>query len=130
MSTTRDKIPKILVIDDEKDIRDLICKILDKNGYYAQSAENGKQGMIYQQKEKFDIIITDIFMPEKEGIETIIDLKKRYPDIKIIAISGGTRGGTADYLEMAKQFGADYSFHKPFNVNEVVKIVKEFFPDS
>ena len=72
-----------------------------------------------------DLIITDIVMPEKEGLETIRELKKSHPDLKIIAISGGGRIDSREYLESARLFGASKIFQKPFRQKEMVSAVKE-----
>lgn len=116
---------KILIIDDEPFILSMLKKMLERAGYHVDLAENGKVGL-----EQFDIIvpelvITDIIMPEKEGLGIIREMKKRNPDLKIIAISGGGRVSATDYLNTAEIFGADRSFQKPFTKEEIVGAVKE-----
>ena len=104
----------VLVVDDEEDVRDMLCKMLKRSGYETQSACNGIEAMEQVRQNAIDLVITDILMPEKEGIETIIELQKEHPEVKIIAISGGGRGKAAHYLDTAKMYGAHRLFSKPF----------------
>jgi YesN/AraC family two-component response regulator len=88
-------------------------------------APNGKVGMKLFQEEPFDLVITDIIMPEKEGIETIGDIRRYFPETKIIAISGGSRSLKADYvLNTAKSLGVDCTLFKPFGIEEFLNAVK------
>ena len=96
---------KILIIDDEAPIRSMLKDILEDEGYEVVEAENGEVGISQYRNDPTDVVITDIVMPDKEGIATIRELKKEFPDIKIIAMSGGGRGGADDYLLMAEAFG-------------------------
>ncbi len=106
---------KILVIDDEPSIRALIKKILSNEAYSIIEAENGVEGVdIVNVDPEIKLVITDLIMPEKEGIETILELKQIRPQIKIIAISGGGKGNSQDYLSLAENIGADVTLSKPF----------------
>ena len=116
---------KILIIDDERLVRLTLRKILERAGYEVIEAANGSEGIKRHQEEPADLIITDIIMPEKEGLETIIELRQRQPTLKIIAISGGGRAGPESYLEMARQFGAEHVFEKPFSPKEVLATIKD-----
>jgi len=104
---------KILVMDDEPYILLMIKKMLEKEGHEVDLALNGNDGLELFEKFKPDLVITDIIMPQKEGLEIILELRKKYPDLKIIAISGGGRVGPDGYLPGAKLFGADMVFQKP-----------------
>lgn len=104
---------KILVMDDEPFILLMIKKMLEKEGHEVDLALNGNDGLELFEKFKPDLVITDIIMPQKEGLEIILELRKKYPDLKIIAISGGGRVGPDGYLPGAKLFGADMVFQKP-----------------
>ena len=104
---------KILVMDDEPFILLMIKKMLEKEGHEVDLALNGKDGLELFEKFKPDLVITDIIMPQKEGLEIILELRQKYPDLKIIAISGGGRVGPDGYLPGAKLFGADMVFQKP-----------------
>jgi YesN/AraC family two-component response regulator len=114
---------KILVIDDEPSILLMLKKMLEKAGHAVDMALNGREGMELVEKNKPDLVITDIIMPEKEGLETIMALKKNYPKIKIIAISGGGRIGPEGYLPSAKHLGADMVFQKPLVQKEFMDAV-------
>jgi len=115
---------KILVIDDESGIREMIFKMLSSEGYELLSATNGIQGIkIIKDEQDINLVITDIIMPEKEGIETIFELKHSFPEIKIIAISGGGRIGAESYLYTAKELGADLTLRKPFVKQDLVDAV-------
>ena len=127
---------KILVFDDEPSILLMIKKMLERAGHEVDMALNGREGMELLEKNKPDLVITDIIMPEKEGLETIMTLRKRYPEIKIIAISGGGRIGPEGYLPSAKHLGADMVFQKPLVQKEFMEAValllsktkREIFP--
>ena len=120
----------ILVIDDDSQVRLMLRKILESEGYTVTDASVGKEGIECYRENQADLIITDIIMPEKEGIETIIELKKEYPDVKIIAMSGGGKISADNYLETAKIFGASRIMEKPFTQQAMVSIVKELLEDD
>ncbi|GAB4346434.1 MAG: response regulator [Desulfobulbaceae bacterium] len=116
---------RILIIDDDEQIRVLLQQMMEWAGYEVMVAENGRIGMRLQAGNPADLVITDLIMPEQEGLETISELKKKYVGIKIIAISGGGRIGPEAYLPAALELGADRVFSKPFDVQEVVDAVRE-----
>lgn len=115
---------KILIIDDEELIRKLLRKVLEKNGYDVMDACNGNQGIQLIKEHGPDLVITDLIMPEKEGLETIKEIKKINPAIKIIAISGGGAVNPGIYLKLAQKLGAHQSFVKPIDNNELILTVK------
>ncbi len=119
---------KILIIDDESSIRKLLRAVFEKNGYEVIEAENGNQGIKVFKEQGADLIITDLVMPEKEGLETIREIIKSYPDTDIIAMSGGGVINPETYLKLAKKFGAKDAFCKPFDKNKLVARVKELLP--
>ena len=116
---------RILVIDDEEPVRFTLRKILESENYEVTVAKDGVEGTALFTAQPFPLVITDIFMPEKDGLQTIIDLKKDYPDTKIIAISGGGQMGLTQLLEAARQLGEDQVITKPFGTDEVLDCVKE-----
>jgi DNA-binding response OmpR family regulator len=116
---------RILVIDDEPSVRELLYAILIEEGYEVVEAADGKAGMRLFQESPADLVITDLIMPEKEGIETIMDLRRDFPDVKIIAMSGGGIIQAEDYLGMARGVGAHRGFEKPFGVSDMLKAVRE-----
>ena len=116
---------KVLIIDDEPYILLMLKKMLEKAGYEVDLASNGKEGLDLFGKNAADLVITDIIMPDKEGLEIILEMKKQRPDLKIIAISGGGRISPESYLECAAHFGASRVFQKPFKQKELVSAVNE-----
>jgi YesN/AraC family two-component response regulator len=116
---------RILIIDDDFLVRDMLERLVRKACYDVETAENGVHAMRLHRENPVDLVITDIIMPEKEGLETITELRSLFPSVKIIAISGGGRIGPANYLKMAKMLGADRTFSKPFNPSELIAAVDE-----
>jgi YesN/AraC family two-component response regulator len=114
---------RVLVIDDEELARFTLREVLQTAGHEVAEATNGNEGITLQKAQPFDLIITDIIMPKKEGVETIIELKKDFPDLKIIGISGGGRTRNLDFLKLAKQFGAEKVLAKPFTEDELLESV-------
>ncbi|MCP4575068.1 MAG: response regulator [Deltaproteobacteria bacterium] len=117
--------PSILVIDDDETIRALLRTILEMEGYRVVDALDGDKGIRRYQESPTDLVITDLIMPGKEGIETIRDLRREFPHVKIIAVSGGGRIGPDSYLKMAKGVGALRTLSKPFDRTELLKAIKE-----
>jgi len=125
----------ILIIDDEQDIRDALLMVLESAGHDVRVASNGDEAVELQRSEPADLIITDIIMPGKDGIETIKEIRQEFPGTRIIAISGG--GGvqpaeyapkaikTTAYLAAAKQAGADMVITKPFERKDLIQSVKD-----
>ena len=114
---------RILVIDDEPAIRGLLRQVLERAGHSVEEASNGREGIEQAEADEFDMVITDIVMPEREGIETIMRIKQCRPDTKIIVISGGGHRLAMDFLPVAKELGADLTFPKPFKPTEIVEAV-------
>ena len=117
---------RILLIEDDVDFRWMLSEMLKREGYEVQTADNGSEGVrLLEEEEEYDLIITDIIMPEKEGLETIMDIMSRNPGSKVIAISGGGRSSAGSYLKTAEYFGAVRSFQKPFDKNEFLEAVRD-----
>lgn len=116
---------KILIIDDDESTRTLLRLIMEEAGYYIVEAEDGNKGIKLFRENTIDLVITDIIMPEKEGIETIIDLRKMCQDIIIIAISASSSHALPySYLDMAEKFGAQMILDKPINKEKLLTSVK------
>ena len=117
---------KILVIDDDDGFRRFVTTTLAEDGYEVRGATDGNDGL-QQLTAGFDaaVVVTDIIMPHKEGIETIIEIRRERPAQKILAISGGGPGAGTTYLSMAKQLGADAVLTKPFLPNDLLATVGE-----
>ncbi|MCX6179078.1 MAG: response regulator [Chlorobiales bacterium] len=115
---------KILVIEDDAAVRKYISTILKRENYTVYEAENGTNGLFILQTHKdISVMITDLIMPEKEGIETISEVTKQYPAIKIIAISGGGQVGAENYLVLADALGAHTTLKKPFTGQELIRAI-------
>ena len=119
------KMALILIIDDDDQIRRMLRKTLERDGYDVADAPNGKEGIRICRENPAALVITDLIMPEKDGIETIIELRKGFPEVKIIAMSGGGNIAAEDYLMMAKGLGAMRIFSKPIELEELLKAVRE-----
>lgn len=116
---------RILVIDDDGQVRGAIRRILERAGHTVLDAADGEAGIRLYRERPTDLIITDIFMPEQDGIETIQQLRREFPGVKIIAISGGDRTRTMDLRKDAELLGASRSLRKPFELTELLKAVSE-----
>ena len=110
----------ILVVDDTADIRGYLGAILKSAGYHVHEAENGSTVIELLESHPVDLLVTDVVMPVTEGIETIRDVKRLFPDIKIIATSG-----YYFYLQMAHKLGADRVFEKPFDAENLLAAIRE-----
>ncbi len=115
----------ILIIEDNKQVRSMLRKLLEQEGFTVTEASDGEEGIRRYNENQADLIITDIVMPNKEGLETILELKKQYRDVKIIAISGGGAIHANNYLQLATYFGAIRTFEKPVGRRELLAAVKE-----
>jgi CheY-like chemotaxis protein len=118
-------VARILIIDDEDQPRRMLQQVLIRVGYDVVEARDGNEGLQLFRASPTDLIITDILMPEKEGLETIIDLRREFPAVKIIAISGGGRTGNLNFLEVAKRLGAQRTLQKPFELQEMIAAVRD-----
>ncbi len=116
---------RILIIDDEDELRSMLRQMLEQAGYEVTEAVNGAEGIQLYEQDTHDLIITDIIMPEKEGVETIIALRRADPDLPIIAISGGGRLDATDFLTMTKKLGARRTLSKPFRRDQLLEAVGE-----
>lgn len=104
----------VLVIDDDSFSRTLLRLILEEEGYDVTLARDGQEGLSVYGRTPADLVVVDIFMPEKDGLETIVELKDRFPQAKVLTVSGGGNFGL-EFLDVARQFGADDCLAKPFD---------------
>ena len=121
---------RILIIDDESQIRSMLRLMLERVGYEIAEAPDGIEGIRQYRENPVDLIITDLIMPNKDGIGMIIDLKKEFPKVKIIAMSGGGVNRPEGYLDGAKKLGATRTLTKPIDREEMLKAVKETLNDT
>lgn len=115
----------ILVVDDDDMFRAMLCETLKTAGYEVFEAENGRVAMKFVRSTNLDLVVTDLIMPEQEGIETIREIKRLYPELKIIAVSGGMIGGNMDFLPIAEHMGASRIFKKPIDRKAFISAVSE-----
>lgn len=118
-------MPRVLVVDDDDEVREMLRQMLERKGYEVTTAADGKQGIARYREDPPDLIVLDIVMPEKEGLETIMELRRDDPGVKIIAISGGGRIGPQSYIEVARALGAQRTFAKPFDRQEFLAAVRD-----
>ncbi len=115
-------MPTILIIDDEEPIRALLRTTLEAAGYEVMEAANGRQGLALYRLRPTDLIITDILMPELNGLDMMLELTRQFLHAKVIAISGV--GGETNDLDVAKLLGARRTFHKPFSLSKLLDAVR------
>lgn len=115
---------RILVVEDDQQVRELIVEMLKRSGHEVRVAEDGNAALRLLDAETIDLIITDLIMPEMEGMQTIRELRKRDPQVPLIAMSGGGRVNADDYLETALLMGANHSLRKPFTRSDLIDAVE------
>jgi DNA-binding response OmpR family regulator len=116
---------RVLVIDDNDDFRKLALLWFQIHSIEAEGAATGTKGLELQRARPADVIITDIFMPEKDGIETIHELRREFPGVQIIAMTGRESLTDFDAFEVARELGAVKTFKKPFKLDDLVAAVNE-----
>jgi len=116
---------KVLVIDDEPAVRYAVTRVLESNGFEVTTAPDGMQGMAQFHSCRPDLVITDLIMPEQEGMQTIKQIRQADAAVKILAISGGGRLVNIDFLQVAKRLGADEILPKPFDATELLSTVRQ-----
>jgi CheY-like chemotaxis protein len=116
---------RILLVDDDDMLRSVLAQVLHRAGYFINTASDGRQGLEIALAEDYDLVITDLIMPETEGIELIQQLRKVKPAIRIIAMSGGGRVSPENYLSLAKALGATAVLSKPFLNEDILKAVHD-----
>ena len=121
---------RILVIDDDEQVRDTVRAILEKAGFEVAVAADGEEGLTLHGANPAHVVISDIIMPGKEGIETIIALRRAHPDLGIIAMSGAMPGGNLDFLEFAEKLGTDRILTKPFSAEKLLGTVRDLLPTA
>ncbi|MDJ0986413.1 MAG: response regulator [Desulfobacterales bacterium] len=121
---------RILIIDDESQIRSMLRLMLERVGYEVMEAADGMEGIRQYRDNPADLIITDLIMPNKDGIGMIIELKKEFPAVKIIAMSGGGVNRPEGYLDGAKKLGATRTLTKPIDRDEMLSAVKDILKED
>ncbi|GKS56611.1 response regulator [Nitrospira sp.] len=112
----------VLIVDDEEQLRLLMRQALEQADFAVQDAKDGKEALEQYRRNPTDLVIMDILMPGQDGLESIIQLRREFPTVKVIAITGGSEMiGVLNYLEVAKMLGARRTLHKPFELKELVE---------
>lgn len=118
-------MPGILIVEDDNELREMLSLSLTRHKFTVIEAANGKDAIMHFKPSLTDLIVTDLIMPEEDGLKVIMKLKELKPSLKVIAISGGGKAGPGSYLNLARLLGADAVFSKPFSVNELILKIKE-----
>ena len=118
-------MPGVLIVEDDQALRDMLREALEKRKYTVITASNGREAMAKFRPTVIDLVITDLLMPEEDGLSVIMNIKQVKPATKIIAISGGGKAGPGSYLHIALKLGADHVFSKPFLPSELLQKVRE-----
>ena len=116
---------KILLVDDDPLVVESLLSAMESKGHAVVTASNGIKALKKFDQSAFDLVVTDIIMPEMDGIETILEMRRKRSNAKIVAISGGGRIGNVDYLEMAKKLGAIAVIKKPFRFAEFFTVLND-----
>lgn len=117
-------MPSVLVVDDQDQVRQLIREALEEAGYDVDEARDGKEGLERYRAKSADLVLMDILMPDQDGLEGIIILRREFPESRIIAMTGGSDGsGFLNFLDVAKMLGARQTLHKPFEIRTLLDAV-------
>lgn len=118
-------MPRILLIDDDEQVRRSVKRLLQRSGYDVVEAAQGQTGLRLWREQGADLVITDLCMPSRDGIEVIVELRTLAPELALIAMSGGTETKALDLLGTAHQAGAFRTVPKPFTAGELLAAVRE-----
>lgn len=117
---------KILIAEDDEQLREMLRQALEKENYEVVGSKNGEEAIRILKQMPVDLLITDIIMPQKDGTSLIMDIRKDFPDLQVIAISGGARFiDPQNPLHIAKKLGAQITFTKPFKISELLDAVRK-----
>ena len=118
-------MPGVLIVEDDKELREMLKMSLLRSGFTVLEAKNGKDAITHFKPALTDLVVTDLIMPEEDGLKVVIKLRELKPSIKIIAISGGGKVGPGSYLNLAKALGADAINSKPFSINDLTEKIEQ-----
>ena len=123
-------MPGVLIVEDDKELREMLKMSLQRRGFAVQAAENGKEAISHFKPSLTDLVVTDLIMPEEDGLKVVIKLRELKPAIKIIAISGGGKVGPGSYLNLAKALGADAIYSKPFSIKDLIVKIEQLLDNE
>jgi len=118
-------MPGVMIVEDDASLREMLKEALEKRKYTVIAASDGREALAKFRPSVIDLVITDLLMPEEDGLKVIMKVKEKKPETKIIAISGGGKAGPGSYLLIARKLGADQVFSKPFLPSELIQKVKD-----
>jgi DNA-binding response OmpR family regulator len=121
---------KILLVDDDEFVRRPVQMNLQRAGHAVDEASNGRDAVTAYREKRYDIVVTDLIMPEQEGLETIMQLRRHDAEVRVIAISGGGRVNATNYLALAKSLGARRTLAKPFTTEELLAAIDQVLPSD
>ncbi len=117
-------MPSVLIVDDDDQMRRLLRASMEQAGYEVSEGRSGREGLLRYRTAPVDLVVMDILMPDKDGLEAIIELRREFPDAKVIAMTGGNvKMNIPDFLDVAKLLGAKRTLQKPFSMTEFVAVV-------
>jgi CheY-like chemotaxis protein len=120
----------IVIADDDPLVREACRAALEQRGFSVLIAVDGSDAIARVESQPVDLVLLDIVMPRKEGLETLIELKRRFPHVRVIAMSGSLRAGNADFLSIAAKFGADGILRKPLQLKELFDLIDRRNPGA
>lgn len=118
-------MPGVLIVEDDKELREMLKISLARRKFTVLEAENGRDAIVHFKPSITDLVVTDLIMPDEDGLKVIMKLREIKPSVKIIAISGGGKAGPGSYLSLAKALGANATFSKPFSINDLIAKIEE-----
>jgi DNA-binding response OmpR family regulator len=118
-------MPGVLLVEDDKELREMLKISLLRRKYTVLEAVDGKDAITHFKASITDLVVTDLIMPDEDGLKVIMKLRELKPALKIIAISGGGKAGPGSYLNLAKALGADAVYSKPFSINDLIVRIEE-----
>ena len=121
---------RILVVDDDDAIREMLAIVLQRRGFEVIKARDGNEALKLYKQQQFDLVVTDLIMPDREGIEVILEMRTMKRPVRILAISGGGKVHQSMHLNLARSVGADRVLSKPFTPHDFLKIVAEMLAVS
>jgi CheY-like chemotaxis protein len=124
------KMAGILIVEDDKELREMLKVSLVRHKFSVFEAVNGKDAIAHFRPSMVDLVVTDLIMPEEDGLKVIMKLRELKPKLRIIAISGGGKAGPGSYLKLAKALGADAVFSKPFSINDLVSKIESLLANE
>jgi CheY-like chemotaxis protein len=120
----------VLIVEDDKELREMLKLSLLRRSFTVIEAENGRDAIAHFKPLITDLVVTDLIMPEEDGLKVVIKLRELKPSIKIIAISGGGKVGPGSYLNLAKALGADAIYSKPFSINDLIAKIEQLLDNE